>query len=416
MFASPPRLVYTILVSTDAKTILLVEDEAIIALAEARLLAAAGYRVEIARSGERAVELALADPQIDLVLMDIDLGPGIDGPEAARRILAARDLPLAFLSAHTEPAVVERTEGITSYGYIVKNSGETILLASVRMAFRLHEARRSLLDRERHYRSLFQNAGGPVWVEDFSAFLREVEALRGRGLTDFRAWLEGRPGELFRLAELVRIVDLNDAARASVGLAPGLPAPPMLRSFLGPEAKDFFGEELCALAEGKTSFETEILAGAPGLEARRYFLRLDVVAGHEADLSRVHVVIHDLTEVRRAERELLETRRRAAAVLDAIPDLMLYFTRAGVITDYRAPDPRLLAAPPDSLVGRRVVEVLPPEVAELTMAMIAKVLGSGRPEVYEYWLTIDAPRHFQSRLVPMGDDACLALIREVAEA
>ena len=411
--AKPMWLAYTVCVSTEAKTILLVEDEAIIALAEARLFAAAGYRVEVAHSGEKAVEVALADPRIDLVLMDIDLGRGIDGPEAARRILAARDLPLAFLSAHTEPAVVERTEGITSYGYIVKNSGETVLLASVLMAFRLHEARRSLRDREEHYRSLFQHAGGPVWVEDFSAFLREVEALRGQGFPDFRAWLGERPGELFRLAELVRIVDLNDAARASVGLAPDSSAPPTLRPFLGPEAEDFFGEELCALAEGRTSFETEILAGAPGLEARRYFLRLDVVAGHEADLSRVHVVIHDLTEVRRAERELIEARRRASAVLDAIPDLMFSFTRSGVITDYRAPDPRLLAVPSDSIVGRRVEEVLPPEVAALTMAMIAKVLGSGRPEIYEYGLTVDGPRRFQSRLVPMGNEACLALVREV---
>jgi PAS domain S-box-containing protein len=50
-------------------------------------------------------------------------------------------LPLAFLSSHTEQEVVETTEGITSYGYIVKNSGETVLLASIKMAFRLFEAR-----------------------------------------------------------------------------------------------------------------------------------------------------------------------------------------------------------------------------------------------------------------------------------
>jgi hypothetical protein len=34
--------------------------------------------------------------------------------------------PNCFLSSHTEPEVVEKTEGITSYGYIVKNSGETV--------------------------------------------------------------------------------------------------------------------------------------------------------------------------------------------------------------------------------------------------------------------------------------------------
>ena len=50
-------------------------------------------------------------------------------------------LPIAFLSSHTEPEVVEKTVGITSYGYIVKNTGETVLLAAIKMALRLFEAK-----------------------------------------------------------------------------------------------------------------------------------------------------------------------------------------------------------------------------------------------------------------------------------
>jgi PAS domain S-box-containing protein len=75
--------------------------------------------------------------------MDINLGEGIDGTEAAERILRIRDIPVVFLSSHTEPEVVEKTEGITSYGYIVKNSGDTVLLTSIKMAFRLFEAKRN---------------------------------------------------------------------------------------------------------------------------------------------------------------------------------------------------------------------------------------------------------------------------------
>ncbi|MDA8411745.1 MAG: response regulator [Treponema sp.] len=123
------------------KTILLVEDEILIAAMERSMLERNGYRVATASSGEKAVRAVEENHAIDLVLMDINLGDGMDGTEAARRILALRDIPLAFLSSHTEPAVVETTEGITSYGYIVKNSGETVLVASVKMAFKLHEAR-----------------------------------------------------------------------------------------------------------------------------------------------------------------------------------------------------------------------------------------------------------------------------------
>ena len=126
------------------KVILIVEDEAIIALAEKRILEKAGYTVHTACNGERAVELTESLERIDLILMDIDLGHEPDGTETAERILTRYEIPIMFLSSHTEADIVERTEGITSYGYIVKHSGDTVLLASIRMAFRLYEARRSI--------------------------------------------------------------------------------------------------------------------------------------------------------------------------------------------------------------------------------------------------------------------------------
>lgn len=121
--------------------ILLVEDQAIIALAESRMIESHGFDVEIAHNGERALEIVEEDPELSLILMDIDLGAGIDGTETARKIIENHDLPIAFLSSHTEPEVVLKTEGITSYGYIVKDSGETVLITSIKMALRLFEAR-----------------------------------------------------------------------------------------------------------------------------------------------------------------------------------------------------------------------------------------------------------------------------------
>lgn len=133
-----------------SRTILLVEDEPLIALTEKLTLEKNGYSVVTAATGEAAIEATRTNASIDLILMDIDLGRGIRGTEAAQIILAERDLPLVFLSAHTEPDVVEQTEGITSYGYIVKHTGDTVLLASIRMAFRLYETRRTITDTFTH--------------------------------------------------------------------------------------------------------------------------------------------------------------------------------------------------------------------------------------------------------------------------
>jgi CheY-like chemotaxis protein len=143
--------------STDRKTILLVEDEPLIALAASQTIAGFGYEVLVSGTGEKAVRLAETDPRIDLILMDIDLGEGIDGPEAATRILRSRDLPVVFLTSHAERGMVERVKGITRYGYVIKNSGDFVLRSSIEMAFELFEAHESAQRSGEKFRLLFQN-------------------------------------------------------------------------------------------------------------------------------------------------------------------------------------------------------------------------------------------------------------------
>lgn len=132
-----------------ARTILLVEDETIIALAEKQWLKREGYNIIHASTGEEAINIICTERQsVDLILMDIDLGPGIDGTEAAKEILKERNLPVIFFSFHTEKEIVDKTKSVTSYGYIYKGSENSIKLASIEVAFRLFEANKNLLARE----------------------------------------------------------------------------------------------------------------------------------------------------------------------------------------------------------------------------------------------------------------------------
>lgn len=123
------------------RTILLAEDDRLVSLAESLAIRRFGYEVLVADTGEEAVRLASGDGRIDLVLMDLDLGPGIDGPEAARRILAARDLPIVFLTARPEDEGMVATSGIPRYGYVVKGTGDSVLRASIEAALELFEAK-----------------------------------------------------------------------------------------------------------------------------------------------------------------------------------------------------------------------------------------------------------------------------------
>ena len=138
-------------------SLLLVEDEAIIALAQKKSLESAGYLVQVAHSGESAVAAVHRDSEIDIVLMDIDLGTGIDGPEAARRILEVREVPVVFLTSHSEQSYVDRVEAITKYGYVLKSSGTFTLLQAIKTALELFAARRTLQKSEARFRTLFEN-------------------------------------------------------------------------------------------------------------------------------------------------------------------------------------------------------------------------------------------------------------------
>ena len=136
-------------------TLLLVEDEAITATLEKKQLEGIGYAVNHVLNGEDAVQTALGpDSDIDLILMDIDLGSGIDGTQAAQEILKQKDIPIVFLSSHTEPEIVEKTEKITSYGYVVKNSGIFVLDTSIKMALKLFNAYRRKIEKEEELRRL----------------------------------------------------------------------------------------------------------------------------------------------------------------------------------------------------------------------------------------------------------------------
>src|SRR5262245_7903134 len=70
---------------------------------------------------------------------------------------------------------------------------------------------------------------------------------------------------------------------------------------------------------------------------------------------------------RRTEVELRHVEARNAAMLAAIPDLMFLIGTDGVYRDYHARDPRFLYVPPERFIGKRIVDVMPPDLASLFM-------------------------------------------------
>jgi len=101
-----------------ATRILVAEDEALIRLDLAEMLAEAGYEVVgQASNGEQAVEMA-KELTPDLVIMDVKM-PVMDGITAAEEIGAAKICPVVMLTAFSQTELVERARDAGVMGYIV---------------------------------------------------------------------------------------------------------------------------------------------------------------------------------------------------------------------------------------------------------------------------------------------------------
>jgi DNA-binding NtrC family response regulator len=125
--------------------ILIVEDEAVVALDVEERLRRLGYDVVAAvDSGESALAHAAA-LRPDLVLMDIQLGrDGADGIAAAARLRADFDVAVVFLTAFADPVTIERAKAATPHGYILKPFDERDLRAVIEIALHRHRLDRAL--------------------------------------------------------------------------------------------------------------------------------------------------------------------------------------------------------------------------------------------------------------------------------
>ena len=125
-------------------TILIVEDDAILALDLQRMLARLGYTVAgPLASGAEALAL-LSDNPVDLVLMDIELAGAMNGIAAAEIIHRTIAVPVVFLTGFSQDPLLEQAKIAAPYGYLIKPVPERELSATLEMALHRHMLDRRL--------------------------------------------------------------------------------------------------------------------------------------------------------------------------------------------------------------------------------------------------------------------------------
>lgn len=179
--------------------ILIVEDENIVAKDLEFTLKDLGYAISgVVDSGEEAVKRA-KDDRPDLVLMDIMLRGGMDGIEAAEKIRSGFNVPVIYVTAHSDRELIERAKLTEPFGYLLKPFNERELHSTMEMALYKHKIEREVRESEEWLSSTLRSAGDAVIATDMEnrvVFMNPVaEALTGWKAEDAS---EKPLGEVFR--------------------------------------------------------------------------------------------------------------------------------------------------------------------------------------------------------------------------
>ncbi|MCK6446730.1 MAG: PAS domain S-box protein [Planctomycetes bacterium] len=253
------------------------------------------------------------------------------------------------------------------------------------------------------FRSLVENVAralGVHWVvlferdESNAALLRTRAVWDGDGLAEnFELELPGTPCE----------VVLRDGVAFYPGtLRENFGSHPYFgrlgaHTYFGTTVRGSSGETLGVLAvfdDGAPTMATEVAS----------------ILGVFADRAAVEI------ERLRAESALRQSETRHRALLDALPDMIFLLDAEGRFLDCHAADRTALLLDPGLFLGRRFVEVLPPDVVAVLTPMFERVLETRSMQTGEYTAQLrGAERRFEARMVPCGPDRVLTIARDIGE-
>jgi PAS domain S-box-containing protein len=161
--------------------------------------------------------------------------------------------------------------------------------------------------------------------------------------------------------------------------------------------------------------------GAPEYYPMKFYKNERITGWRENRVCRlvsgdIVAIFDDFTKRKQMERELKESENRYRSIVGVIPDLIIKLDREGEYLDIISPTDELLFMPKEELLGMKLADVLPEDVAARSMAHLRKCLDDQVLQVFEYQLQVPAgKRYFESRSIPLSKTIAYALVRDVTE-
>ncbi|MCQ1537552.1 response regulator [Methanocalculus taiwanensis] len=296
-------------------TIMIVEDEAVTAMALKRSLTNMGYSVcGVFPTGEQAVQKA-AELKPDLILMDIKLAGKMTGINAAAEIRATSTVPVIYLTAFSDDRVVNAAKITGPFGYILKPVREQELKTTIETALYRHAMDMNLREHQETIRVL----------------------------------LNATPDMHFLMDTDKKILMVNQALARRAGKT--------VKELVGSDAYDLVSSGCLSpkmaghtIQQGQTRREVFV----EQFSDRWYDIGINPIASPQGGITKYAVHIHDITRIKVMEERLRQNEEFFKSIIDDVADVIVILNDDGTLRQKSPSLNRYLGYSEDNNPGKRL--------------------------------------------------------------
>ncbi|NJS10911.1 MAG: PAS domain S-box protein [Microcoleus sp. CSU_2_2] len=251
-----------------------------------------------------------------------------------------------------------------------------------------HLSEEALRRSEERFRSLVANIPGIVyrWRCDFSTtFISDaVYSLAGYPAADFLS-NPNRGGRSF-----ASVIYSEDLARVEETIRQGV--------------------------ENKQSYSLEYRLQAADGTIKWVWDKGSPVLGEDGSVCCLDGVIFDISDRHYAQAALHQKTSELEAVFRALPDLYFRLDANGIILDYLSGSSSDLYLPPEHFMGKRMINILPPDIASQFAQAIFEISENRNSIDLEYSMSIsEVEKTYEARLVPFNTDEIIIIARNITQ-
>lgn len=336
----------------DRNSVLIVEDEVVVARNIEKILSTAGYDLMGSVStGKEAIEFAREhSPQI--ILLDIKLEGDLDGVEAGERIFEELFIPVIYITAHADDDTIQRAKLTQPFGYLYKPINRNELVTAIEMALFKHDAEKRVRQSEARFRGLVENSPTGILHVDLEGNIVDVNPKLIEIL--------GSPSEevtkKINMFTFQPLIDVGAEKTFKDCINSGLPL-----SIEHPYTSKW----------GKTSY-------------LRY--HLNPVRNTNGSVIGVQANVEDITERVTAETAIRKQEEKFRTIFESAKDMITLVDRKGTILDVNNRIEDLLGYSREEVIGKNFMKIgiiRPSQLPSLGKMFMEAILGGSTDDVME---------------------------------